>query len=65
METKNTSTTNDIHAFRDGQTAPAHRHTNPDGSHGGWVADTALVDADVYVGIAAEALPGHIYTAAP
>ena len=30
--------------FRDGQgPVPAHRHTHPDGSEGGWVANTAQV----------------------
>ena len=29
---------------------PAHRHTNPDGSEGGWVANTANVDCTSYVG---------------
>jgi hypothetical protein len=27
----------------------AHRHKNPDGSLGGWVADTAFVDVGVHV----------------
>jgi UDP-3-O-[3-hydroxymyristoyl] glucosamine N-acyltransferase len=29
---------------------PAHRHINPDGSIGGWVADTAFVEESVYMG---------------
>jgi hypothetical protein len=29
---------------------PAHRHVNPDGSEGGWVAETATVEATAYVG---------------
>jgi hypothetical protein len=29
---------------------PAHRHRNPDGSLGGWVADTALVEETAFVG---------------
>jgi len=29
---------------------PAHRHTNPDGSEGGWVADTATVAPTVHIG---------------
>jgi hypothetical protein len=29
---------------------PAHTHVNPDGSEGGWVAETALVEPSVYVG---------------
>ena len=29
---------------------PAHRHVNPDGSEGGWVADTATVEPTAYVG---------------
>ena len=30
--------------FKDGNgPVPAHQHTNPDGSVGGWVADTATV----------------------
>ena len=28
---------------------PAHRHTNPDGSLGGWVADTATVSPTAWV----------------
>jgi len=28
---------------------PAYRHTNPDGSIGGWVAETALVEPTVYI----------------
>ena len=28
---------------------PAHRHTNPDGSTGGWVADSAQVYGDAWV----------------
>lgn len=33
------------HTFRHHDTAvPAYRHTNPDGSLGGWVAETALVE---------------------
>ena len=36
--------------FRDGNgPVPAHRHKNPDGSEGGWVAETAHVDKTVYV----------------
>ena len=37
------------HDFGNGPVA-AHRHTNPDGSIGGWVADTADVGEDAYVG---------------
>jgi hypothetical protein len=29
---------------------PAHQHINPDGSTGGWVANTAIVSAAVHVG---------------
>jgi carbonic anhydrase/acetyltransferase-like protein (isoleucine patch superfamily) len=29
---------------------PAHRHKNPDGTVGGWVADTAEVGGDIYIG---------------
>ena len=37
--------------FKDGNgPVPAHRHTNPDGSSGGWVADTAYVAHTAYVG---------------
>ena len=47
----------DTHDFRDGAgPVPAARHTNPDGSEGGWVAATAYVapwvtmapDSEVY-----------------
>jgi len=38
------------HDFEDGKDeVPAHRHVNPDGSLGGWVADTAYVDPTSYV----------------
>lgn len=37
--------------FGDGKGAvSAHRHKNPDGTEGGWVQDTAIVDKDVYIG---------------
>jgi hypothetical protein len=29
---------------------PSHRHVNPNGSLGGWVADTATVSATVFIG---------------
>ena len=29
---------------------PAKRHVNPDGSEGGWVADTATVEASCHIG---------------
>lgn len=29
---------------------PAHRHINPDGSEGGWVADSAIVGPTCYLG---------------
>lgn len=36
--------------FGDGNgPVPAHRHINPDGSLGGWIADTSSVDDDVFV----------------
>jgi hypothetical protein len=37
--------------FGFGSTVPAHRHVNPDGSQGGWVADTAYVAPTAYVGV--------------
>ena len=39
----------DTYDFGDGP-IPAHRHRNPDGSVGGWVAETAYVDPTAYVG---------------
>ena len=33
---------------------PAHRHINPDGSIGGWVAETATVAPTAYIGINAQ-----------
>jgi len=30
---------------------PAHRHVNPNGTAGGWVADTTRVDPSVHVGM--------------
>lgn len=41
------------HDFGQGP-VPAHRHTNPDDSLGGWVADTAHVSQDCFVGPNAE-----------
>jgi len=41
------------HDFKDGKgPVPAHRHINPDGTVGGWVADTytATVHSTVFVG---------------
>jgi hypothetical protein len=36
-----------LHDFRDGRgEVPAHKHTNPDGSEGGWVSDDSEVSAD-------------------
>ena len=29
---------------------PAHRHQNPDGSEGGWVADSAKVESTCFIG---------------
>jgi len=30
---------------------PAHRHKNPDGTVGGWVADTATVAPTAFIGL--------------
>ena len=36
--------------FRDGNgSVPAHRHTNPDGTVGGWVAETAKVENTAWI----------------
>ena len=32
-----------------GGVVPAHIHTNPDGSLGGWVAETATVEATCWI----------------
>src|SRR3989344_6028702 len=47
-----TSITNtNTYDFRDGNgPVPAHQHVNPDGSVGGWIADTAQVAATAYIG---------------
>lgn len=38
------------HDFGDGRgEVPAHRHANPDGGEGGWVADSATVDAAIEI----------------
>ncbi len=38
------TTTQQKHDFKDGnESVPAHQHVNPDGSIGGWVAETAHV----------------------
>ena len=39
---------------------PAHRHINPDGSEGGWVAERAKVAPGVYVGARATIYGGTI-----
>ena len=39
----------ETHDFGDGP-VPSHRHQNPDGTLGGWVADTAAVGRDATVG---------------
>lgn len=40
-----------MHDFGDGNgPVPAHQHWNPDGSLGGWVADTAFVGKKAFVG---------------
>jgi carbonic anhydrase/acetyltransferase-like protein (isoleucine patch superfamily) len=39
-----------IYDFGDGDLVYAHQHNNPDGSIGGWVADTAYVAPTAYVG---------------
>ena len=51
---------------------PAHRHINPGGSEGGWVADTATVDRASYVernalvyGNARVYGPRHVLTIGP
>lgn len=46
-----TPVTGEVHDFGDKKgLVYAHRHVNPDGTLGGWVADTAAVDSDVYIG---------------
>jgi hypothetical protein len=40
---------------------PAHRHRNPDGTEGGWVADTATVAAKAHIGRYARVLGGTIW----
>jgi len=36
--------------FNDGKgPVPAHRHKNPDGSEGGWVADSVFVSKNAWV----------------
>lgn len=42
------------HAFANGEKAWAKPHINPDGSIGGWVAETALVDSTCIIGPDAE-----------
>jgi UDP-3-O-[3-hydroxymyristoyl] glucosamine N-acyltransferase len=40
-----------LHDFKDGKgKVSAHRHINPSGSIGGWVADTAFVAPTAFVG---------------
>ena len=40
---------------------PAHRHRNPDGTEGGWVADTATVAAKAHIGRYARVQGGTIW----
>jgi len=40
---------------------PAHRHRNPDGTEGGWVADTATVAAKAHIGRYARVHGGTIW----
>ena len=40
---------------------PAHRHRNPDGTEGGWVADTATVAAKAHIGRDARVQGGTIW----
>ena len=40
---------------------PAHRHRNPDGTEGGWVADTATVAARAHIGRYARVQGGTIW----
>lgn len=42
------------HTFAGGDTAYAKQHINPDGSMGGWVAETALVESTCTIGPDAE-----------
>ena len=42
------------HTFRAGDHVYAKRHINPDGTSGGWVAETALVESTCYIGPDAE-----------
>ncbi|MDR3548527.1 MAG: hypothetical protein P4M11_09735 [Candidatus Pacebacteria bacterium] len=46
--------------LEDGTRVPAHRRKNPDGTVGGWVADTAIVDAMAIVEVDAIVRPGAI-----
>lgn len=55
------------HSFHNGDRIPvlASRHTNPDGSQGGWVAATAIVASTVYIAPTAEVfdqaqVTGHV-----
>ncbi len=42
--------TGKTHCFSDGQCVAAHRHINPDGSLGGWIANSANVEGTVTIG---------------
>lgn len=42
------------HSFRDGSTSYAYQHRNPDGSVGGWVAESAVVDDTCHIDPEAE-----------
>jgi len=44
------------HRFYDGTESYAYPHTNPDGTVGGWVAESALVEPTCYIDSSAEVL---------
>lgn len=44
----------------DGKVVSAHRHVNPDGSVGGWVAETAIIGEGVYIEPGASVEPGVV-----
>ena len=44
------------HTFKDGTIEYAHIHINPDGSEGGWVAETAVVEDTCYMSKDAEVM---------
>lgn len=59
----NVAVSTTLHNFGNGGgLVPAHRHRNPDGTLGGWVADSAMVQNTVYIGPSAQVFDHAVVT---